>query len=77
MVERIVEYIVNSRPATKIGIGTGILVVLYFIYALCKGGFSLAALASTAISFVIGAVVWVIVLMAALMILDGLLSIGE
>lgn len=77
MVERIVERIVDSRPATKISIGTGIFVVLYFIYALCTEGFSLAALASTAISFVIGAVVWVIVLMAALMILDGLLSIGE
>lgn len=77
MVERIVEYIVNSRPAAKIGIGTGVLVILYFVYALCKGGFSLAALASTAISFVIGAVVWVIVLLAALMILEGLLSIGE
>ena len=77
MVERIVERIVESKPATKIGIGTGILVILYFIYAMCKGGFSLAALASAAISFVIGAVVWVIVLLAALMILDGLLSIGE
>ena len=77
MVERIVERIVNTRPAIKISVGTGILVVLYFLYALCKGGFSLAALASAAISFIIGAVVWVIVLMAALMILDGLLSIGE
>ena len=77
MVERIVERIVESKPATKISIGTGILVVLYFLYALCKGGFSLAALASAAISFVIGAVVWVIILLAALMILDGLLSIGE
>lgn len=77
MVERIVERIVESKPATKISIGTGILVVLYFIYAMCKGGFSFAALASAAISFVIGAVVWVIVLLAALMILDGLLSIGE
>lgn len=77
MGERIVEYIVNSRPAIKISIGTGILVALYFLYALCKGGFSLAALASAAISFVIGVVVWVIILLAALMILDGLLSIGE
>ena len=77
MGERIVEYIVNSRPAIKISVGTGILVVLYFLYALCKEGFSLAALASAAISFVIGAVVWVIILLAALMILDGLLSIGE
>ena len=77
MMERIVEKIVNSRPATKISIGTGILVILYFVYAMCKGGFSLAALASAAISFVIGAVGWVIVLLAALMILDGLLSIGE
>lgn len=77
MGERIVERIVNTRPAIKIGIGTGILVVLYFIYVLCKGGFSLAALASAAISLVIGAVVWVIILLAALMILDGLLSIGE
>lgn len=77
MVERIVERIVESKPATKISIGTGILVILYFVYAMCKGGFSLAALASAVISFVIGAVVWAIVLMAALMILDGLLSIGE
>ena len=77
MVERIVERIVESKPATKISIGTGILVVLYFIYAMCKGGFSLAAFVSAAISFVIGAVVWVIILLAALMILDGLLSIGE
>lgn len=77
MMERLIEKIVNSRPATKISIGTGILVILYFVYAMCKGGFSLAAFVSAAISFVIGAVVWVIVLLAALMILDGLLSIGE
>lgn len=77
MVERIVERIVESKPATKISIGTGILVILYFIYALCKEGFSLAVLVSATISFVIGAVIWVIILLAALMILDGLLSIGE
>lgn len=77
MGERIVERIVDARPAIKISIGTGILVILYFIYALCKGGFSLAVLASAAISFAIGAIVWVIILLAALMILDGILSIGE
>ena len=38
MGERIVERIVDARPVIKISIGTGILVILYFIYALCKGG---------------------------------------
>ena len=75
--ERFVERLVVSKPATKIGIGTGILVILYFIYTLCSGGFSFAALVSAVISFVIGAIFFVIVLFAVLMILDGLLSMGE
>ena len=75
--ERFSERLVASKPATKIGIGTAILVILYFIYALCTKGFSLAALASAAIAFVIGAVVWVIILLAAMMILDGLMGLGE
>lgn len=74
--ERFVERLVASKPATKIGIGTGILVVLYFIYTLCTEGFSLAALASAAIAFVIGAVVWIIILLAVMMILDGLMGLG-
>ena len=75
--ERFSERLVASKPATKIGIGTAILVILYFIYALCTKGFSLAALASAAIAFVIGAVVWIIILLAAMMILDGLMELGE
>lgn len=75
--ERFVERLVASKPATKIGLGTGTLVVLYFIYALCMGGFSFAALVSAVVSFVIGSIIWVIILFAVLMILDGLLSIGE
>lgn len=75
--ERFIERLVASKPATKIGLGTGILIVLYFIYALCTGGFSFAALVSAVVSFVIGAIFFIIVLFAALMILDGLLSMGE
>lgn len=75
--ERFSERLVASKPATKIGIGTAILVILYFIYALCTKGFSLAALASAAIAFVIGAVVWIIILLAVMMILDGLMGLGE
>lgn len=75
--ERFIERLVASKPATKIGIGTAILVILYFIYALCTKGFSLAALASAAIAFIIGAVVWIIILLAVMMILDGLMGLGE
>lgn len=75
--ERFSERLVASKPATKIGIGTAILVILYFIYALCTKGFSLAALASAAIAFIIGAVVWIIILLAVMMILDGLMGLGE
>lgn len=75
--ERFIERLVASKPATKIGIGTGILVVLYFAYTLCVGGFSFAALVSAVASFAIGAIFFIIVLFAVLMILDGLLSMGE
>lgn len=75
--ERFVERLVASKPATKIGIGTAILVVLYFAYTLCTGGFSLAALVSAVVSFVIGAIFFIIILFAVLMILDGLMSLGE
>lgn len=75
--ERLLEKIVAARSATKIGLGTGILVVLYFIYTLCTSGFSFAALVSAVASFVFGAIIFIIVLFAALMILDGLLSLGE
>lgn len=75
--ERFVEKLVASKPATKIGLGTGIIVILYFIYILCKNGFSFAALVNAAVSFVIGIVFFIIILLAVLMILDGLLSIGE
>ena len=71
------RWIVERKPSIKIGIGTAILVILYFIYALCTKGFSLAALANAAIAFVIGAVVWIIILLAAMMILDGLMGLGE
>lgn len=71
------RWIVECKPSIKIGIGTAILVILYFVYALCTKGFSLAALASAAIAFVIGAVVWIIILLAAMMILDGLMGLGE
>lgn len=75
--ERFADWLVESKPATKIGLGTGILVVMYFIYTLCKGGFSLAALIGSVIAFVIGAVIWGTIMLAALMILFGLLGIGE
>ena len=71
------RWIIECKPSIKIGIGTGILVILYFVYALCTKGFSLAALASAAIAFVIGAVDWIIILLAAMMILDGLMELGE
>lgn len=75
--ERFVERLVASKPATKISIGTGILVILYFVYTLCAGGFSFAALVSAVVSFVIGAIFFIIILFAVLMILDGLMSLGE
>ena len=75
--ERFADWLVESKPATKIGLGTGILVVMYFIYALCKGGFSFAALIGSVVAFVIGIIVWTIFMLAALMILTGLLGIGE
>lgn len=75
--EKFVEKLVTSKPATKIGLGTGIIFVLYFIYVLCYGGFSFAAVASAVVSFVVGSVIFIIILLAVLMILDGLLSIGE
>lgn len=75
--ERFADWLVESKPATKIGLGTGILVVMYFIYALCKGGFSFAALIGSVVAFVIGTIVWTILMLAALMILTGLLGIGE
>lgn len=65
--EQFVERLVASKPATKISIGTGILIILYFIYTLCTGGFSLAALVSAVVSFVIGAIFFIIVLFATLM----------
>ena len=71
------RWIVECKPSIKIGIGAAILAILYFVYALCTKGFSLAALASAAIAFVIGAVVWIIILLAAMMILDGLMELGE
>ena len=75
--ERFVEKLVASKSATKIGLGTGIIVVYYFIYTLCKYGFSFAVLVNAVVSFIIGAILFVIILLAVLMILDGLLSIGE
>lgn len=75
--ERFVERLVASKSATKIGLGTGILGVLYLVYALCMGGFSFAALVSAVVSFIIGSIIWLIILFAVLMIMDGLLSIGE
>lgn len=75
--EKFVERLVASKPATKIGLGAGIIVILYFIYILCKNGFSFAALVSAVVSFVIDIIFLVIILLAVLMILDGLLSIGE
>lgn len=75
--EKFVERLVASKPATKIGLGTGIIFVLYSIYALCNTGFSFAAIVSTVVSFVVCSVLWLIILLAVLMILDGLLSIGE
>ena len=75
--ERFADWLVTSKPATKIGLGTGILVVMYFFYALCKGGFSFAALISSVVAFVIGTVIWGTIMLAALMILFGLLGIGE
>lgn len=75
--ERFVERIVAAKPATKIGLGTGIFVVWYFIYTLCKYGFSFATIVSAVVSFVIGAIFLAIIVLAALMIIDGLLSIGE
>ena len=75
--ERFADWLVESKPATKIVLGTGILVVMYFIYTLCKGGFSFAALIGSVVAFVIGTVVWGIIMLAVLMILTGLLGIGE
>ena len=75
--ERFVERLVTSKPATKIGLGTGIFFVWYFIYALCKYGFWFATIVNAVVSFVIGIIFLVIILLAVLMILDGLLSIGE
>lgn len=75
--DRFIEWMIELKSSTKIILGTGIFVILYFTYVLCTEGFSLAALASAAISFVIGAVVWGIIILAAMMILDGLCSLGE
>ena len=71
------RWMVERKPSTKISIGTGMLIILYFVYALCAGGFSFTVFASAAISVVIGAIVLTIVLLAAMMILDGLLGLGE
>ena len=75
--EKFVERLIEIKPATKIGVGTGIFLILYFVYALCVGGFTFAALASALISLIIGAIFFGICLFAGLMILDGLLSLGE
>lgn len=75
--DRFIEWMIELKSSTKIILGTGIFAILYFTYVLCTKGFSLAALASAAISFVIGAVVWGVIILAAMMILDGLMSLGE
>lgn len=75
--EKFVEKLVTLKPATKIGLGTGIIVILCFIYTLCKYGFSFATIVSAVVSFVIGAIFLVIIFLAAMIIMDGLLSTGE
>lgn len=75
--EKFVERLVTIKPATKIGLGTGIFFVWYFIYALCKYGFSFATIVNAVVSFIIGTIFLVIILLAASMIIDGLFSIGE
>lgn len=75
--KRFVERLVASKPATKIGLGTGIIVILYFICTLCTNGFSFAALVGAVVSVVISIIFIGIIMLAVLMILDGLLSTGE
>lgn len=75
--EKFVERLVTIKPATKIGFGTGIFFVWYFIYVLCKYGFSFATIVNAVVSFVIGVIFLAIIVFAAVMIIDGLFSIGE